>query len=72
MNDKNKVEFNTPRPLALGRREAAKALGIGERLLWTYTNMGVIPHVRIGSRIVYPVAALEQWLVDGAGKAVQK
>ena len=66
-------EPNQPKQkLALGRREAAKAIGIGERLLWTHTNMGRIPHVRIGSRIVYPVAALEQWLAENAGKAVKK
>lgn len=55
-------------PLALGRREAAKAIGIGERLLWTWTNMGRVPHKRIGTRIVYPVAALEQWLNEREGE----
>lgn len=37
-------------------------LGISERLLWTWTNAGVIPHVRIGTRVLYPVDQLREWL----------
>lgn len=48
--------------LTVNRREAAAMLGISERLLWTWTNAGHIPHVRIGSRVLYPVEALRQWL----------
>ena len=57
------VTDETPR-LALRPREAAKALGIGERLLWSLTNQGQIPHLRLGRAIVYPVSALEKWLVQ--------
>ena len=53
-----------PPCLALRPKEAAKALGIGERLLWSKTNAGEIPHVRIGKAILYPIAALEEWLAD--------
>jgi excisionase family DNA binding protein len=49
-------------PLAVGRREAAVLLGISERLLWTWTNAGTIPHVRIGTRVLYPVRQLQDWL----------
>ena len=48
--------------LSLSAAEAAAALGISERALWTRTNSGEVPHVRIGSRILYPVRELEQWL----------
>lgn len=48
--------------LGLRPREAARALGIGERLLWERTKAGEIPHVRIGRAVVYPVTLLEQWL----------
>lgn len=51
-----------PAPLAVGRRAAAVMLGISERLLWTWTNAGTIPHVRIGVRVLYPVEALRAWL----------
>jgi excisionase family DNA binding protein len=41
-------------------------LGISERLLWTWTHAGTIPHVRIGSRVLYPVEQLRQWLSQQA------
>jgi len=50
--------------LTVNRAEAASMLGISERLLWTWTNAGQIPHVRIGARVLYPVEALRQWLDD--------
>jgi excisionase family DNA binding protein len=48
--------------LSVNRREAAAMLGISERLLWTWTNAGTIPHVRIGTRVLYPVEQLRLWL----------
>lgn len=53
-----------PPCLALRPAEAAKALGIGQRLLWSKTNAGEIPHLRIGRAIVYPVDLLRTWLAD--------
>jgi len=54
----------TPR-LALRPKDATKALGIGPRLLWTMTNRGEIPHVRMGRRAVtYPVDELRRWLAE--------
>lgn len=55
-----------PAPLALRPREAAKALGIGERLLWSLTNRGEVPHVRLGRAVVYPVDRLRDWLAQQA------
>lgn len=57
-----------PPVLALRPREAARSLGIGERLLWAWTNEGLIPHLRIGKAVVYPVDALRQWLSEQAAK----
>lgn len=57
------AETPTPvTPLALRPPQAAKALGIGTRLLWELTNRGEIPHTKLGRCVVYPVAALEEWL----------
>jgi excisionase family DNA binding protein len=56
------TQEKAPSPLAVNRREAAAMLGISERLLWTWTNTGTIPHVRIGTRVLYPVEQLRQWL----------
>ena len=52
--------------LALRAAEAAKALGISERLLWSKTNAGEVPCIRIGRAVVYPVDCLREWLVQEA------
>jgi len=57
-------DHNEVQRLTVSRAEAALMLGISERLLWTWTNAGQIPHVRIGARVLYPVEALRQWLDD--------
>lgn len=53
-----------PTTLTVDRRGAAHLLGISERLLWTWTNAGRIPHVRIGARVLYPIDALRRWLEE--------
>lgn len=50
--------------LALRPKEAARALGIGERKLWAMTNAGELPHARIGRAVVYPVHELQRWLTE--------
>ena len=56
----------TPR-LALRAKDAAAALSISPRLLWSWTNQGKIPCVRFGRSVRYPVAALEAWLAEQSG-----
>ena len=51
-----------PLRMALRAKEAAKSLGIGERKLWSLTNRGEIPHIRIGRMLRYPVRELEEWI----------
>ena len=52
-----------PTALALRPREAAKALGISERMLWSLTApRGTIQSVRVGSCVLYPVTGLQAWL----------
>lgn len=55
--------------LALRPKDAAKALGIGERKLWELTadETSGIPHVRFGKAIVYPIADLQRWLAEQTG-----
>jgi excisionase family DNA binding protein len=48
--------------LAVRPRVAAKALGVSERTLWEWTNRGIVPHVRLGKAILYPVDSLRDWL----------
>lgn len=61
--------------LALRPREAAAALGISPRTLWSITadQTSGIPHARLGRVVVYPVAELCAWLAARAaanGKGV--
>lgn len=69
-----------PPSLALRPREAARAIGVSERTLWSLARGGIVPSVclaesaytdRDGNRhtrrlLVFPVDALREWL---AGKA---
>ncbi|MFC1764033.1 DUF3987 domain-containing protein [Planctomycetota bacterium] len=50
--------------LLLTRLEAAQALGICERTLDTYTKIGEIPSLRVGSRVLYSVQALQVWIQE--------
>lgn len=62
------VQVSIP-AVALRQRAAAKALGVSERTLATWTKEGLVPHVRLNGCILYPVRSLEEWLV---GKAAGK
>ncbi len=57
--------------LALRPREAARVLGISERLLWSLTNRGEIPHLKLGRATLYPVAQLQEWLRERARKGLR-
>lgn len=62
-----KKELVSPRapvmtPLSLRPADAAKALGVSERLLWRWTREQWVPHVRIGNVVLYPVDELHRWL----------
>jgi excisionase family DNA binding protein len=50
-----------PRML-LKPREAAAALGISPRLLWSKTKLGEIPCIRLGKAVRYSPAALQEWI----------
>ncbi len=54
--------------LTLRPKDAARALGIGERKLWEITadRTSGIPHVRFGKAILYPVRELRDWLAKQA------
>ena len=58
--------------LALRPKDAARVLGIGERLLWSLTNQGIIPHIKLGKATLYPVDVLRDWLAEQAGKEARR
>jgi hypothetical protein len=56
--------------LLLDAREAAAALSISPRTLWSLTSpRGPIPAVRIGARCLYAVKSLQGWIDAQAGDA---
>lgn len=53
--------------LLLSVREAATAMGICEKTLWTLTQTGEIPVIRIGRAVRYPVDGLREWIQKKSG-----
>lgn len=49
-------------PKLLSTAEAAHLLGIGKRLLWSMTNAGEIPHVKIRRRVLYRMDQLLDYI----------
>jgi excisionase family DNA binding protein len=58
------VQENTSRQV-LTVSEAASALRIGRNSAYEAVRRGEIPTIRIGKRILVPVAALDRLLKDG-------
>ncbi len=62
-----------PTPIALRPKDAASALGIGQRKLWALSQpRGPIPCVRVGACVLYPVAQLQAWLAKQAGEGAHQ
>ena len=54
----------------LNVREAARFLNISPRTLFTITNRkeNAIPHLRMGSRVLYPIELLREWIIQQVDK----
>lgn len=50
------------RPILVDAGTAAGLLSIGKRLLWTLTNRGDIPSIRIGRCVRYSIADLNEFV----------
>jgi len=48
--------------LLVSAREAAAMLSISTRSLWTITNMGTIPSIRIGRAVRYSITDLRDYI----------
>jgi excisionase family DNA binding protein len=57
--------------ITLSIPEAAKVLGISKNSAYAAAMRGEIPTVKIGSRILVPRAALEEWLKVTIGNNLQ-
>lgn len=62
MRKKLTPSSQAPIQLALSPKQAADALSISERKLWSLTNSGEIPARRCGNRVLYSVVALQNWI----------
>ena len=49
-------------PLALRRKQAARALNLSERRLDQLVAEGAIPHFRCGRAVLFPVDRLQEWI----------
>ena len=50
--------------LLLTPQQAAEALGISPRKLWSMSAANEVPHVRFGRSVRYPVASLQKMIAD--------
>jgi excisionase family DNA binding protein len=57
-------------PLSVGLKEAAKMIGIAPRTLRKYAALRQIPSVKLGNRLLFRVADLEQFLKEHERPAV--
>ncbi len=61
---------DTAPKLLLSARDAAAALSVCERTLFSLTQpRGPIPSIRLGTRVLYPVATLQKWIDEQVGAA---
>jgi predicted DNA-binding transcriptional regulator AlpA len=72
VNPMNTVTKNKPETpcLSMRRREAAAAIGISVGELDTWTKRGIIPCVRVGRMVLYPVSKIGDWLNKQAQQGV--
>jgi excisionase family DNA binding protein len=62
-------DTHTPAPILVSPRDAARALGISTRTLWTLTHDGRLPCRRIGRLVRYHVDALRAFAAGAEGGA---
>ena len=64
--------MNTQR-LCLNAKDVSESTGVSLSKIRKLTRCGEIPHIKIGRRILYPVAALDEWLSQNTiGRGVTK
>ena len=61
------AELKPNQRLTLTVKEAAKIIGLSRNATYQACQQGLLPHIRIGRRILIPVKALEKMLAE-AGK----
>jgi putative molybdopterin biosynthesis protein len=64
------TDQRTANRLLLTPREAAKAMSVCEKTLWSLTKRGLLPSVHIGRAVRYDVADLQAYIERSKGKGV--
>jgi len=59
-------------PATLDYAPAAAYLGLSLPTLRRGVRAGSIPHVKYGRRVLFPIAALDQWLADQARASLRQ
>ncbi len=54
--------LSQPEKLLWTAKEVVAATGISSRKLWSLTNSGEIPHIRVDGCLRYPVDRLQRWI----------
>jgi excisionase family DNA binding protein len=57
--------------LLLSMKEAASALCVSERTVWTLVHNGELPHMRLGRRLLFSRTALAAWIARMESKCVE-
>jgi DNA-binding transcriptional MerR regulator len=64
------IPANTPRStvtrIAYSAEETAEAIGVSERTVKNWTELGLLPVARIEGRVLYPVDMLREWIEERA------
>lgn len=58
------TDHHSPPSLLLSIKDAAAALGICERTVWTLVKERQLPHLRVGRRLLFSRAVLEAWIAQ--------
>ena len=66
----NSGKVPAPHRLLLKPNEAAAVLGISPRSLWTLTNDGTIPCLRLGRAVRYDPRDLLTWIDQHKGRQI--
>jgi len=53
-----------PQKTNMDMKEAATFLNLSKQTLYKYTSEATIPHFKVGSRTLFKVSELEEWLED--------
>ena len=62
MHESRHTEHAQEQPVLIDAAKTAMMLSISPRTLWTMTNDGEVPHVRIGRRVLYPLEGLRRFV----------